>query len=201
MDCNIVRELILQAEEGLDPDREVAMRRHLDHCRACRSFSEEFCRTWESLDQVPVIEPSAAFNAGVWHRIEQRRVPAWRRWLVLAPLPVMVRAAVILVLMVGAGVGGYRVFRVLSPASSADTLVFTADDQKDSQMLQELDNLMDFDESRLLSAYEEWDLENEVVDSGDPAPTLPQQKDNKIKGEVNIRLDDPAVSPRTDILS
>ncbi len=63
---------------------------------------------------------------------------------------------------------------LLLPAGPAPVPVeFSVNDQRDQQLLLEVDQLMDFDESRMMDVYEEWDMTNEVrpsePEAADPA--------------------------------
>ena len=58
---------------------------HLSTCPACWTRAEEFRRLWAVMDEVPVIEPSFAFDAKVRQRIAAEPRPRWFRWLVPQP--------------------------------------------------------------------------------------------------------------------
>lgn len=59
---------------------------HLVECAACREQVAEFRLLWGVLDELPVVAPSASFDAAVRARVAQepRRADLWA-WLVPAP--------------------------------------------------------------------------------------------------------------------
>lgn len=71
---------------------------HLAACNVCRTRAEDFRRLWAVLDEVPVQEPSPAFDARLRARIaaEPARSNVWS-WLV--PSPRLALAASLLLLL------------------------------------------------------------------------------------------------------
>ena len=129
MECEDVRDHILNLDDENDPVRDPEVTRHLAGCAECRELLEGVDKTWSALSAHPGLDPSPGFNQAVWRKIEAAEVRQPLRLLRLAFLPAPVE--------------------------------FSANDQRDQQLLLEVDRLMDFDESRLLDVYEEWDVTNE----------------------------------------
>jgi len=61
--------------------------KHLGGCAACRLRVNEFRAVNELLDELPVIEPSGAFNARVHALVaaEPQKKSSWLAWLAPAP--------------------------------------------------------------------------------------------------------------------
>lgn len=59
---------------------------HLATCPACRKRAEEFRRLWGVLDQVPIQEPSPAFDTGLRARVAREASPRGvLGWLLPSP--------------------------------------------------------------------------------------------------------------------
>ncbi len=88
MSCEKMETRILAYVDGRLKDTERAeMDKHLGGCSACRVRVNEFRAVTDLLDDLPVIEPSGAFNARVHALIaaepEKRR--GWLAWFTLSP--------------------------------------------------------------------------------------------------------------------
>jgi anti-sigma factor RsiW len=88
MSCEKMETRILAYVDGRLKDTERAeMDKHLGGCSACRVRVNEFRAVTDLLDELPVIEPSGAFNARVHALIaaepEKRR--GWLAWFTLSP--------------------------------------------------------------------------------------------------------------------
>lgn len=159
MECEDVRDHILNLDDENDPVRDPEVTRHLAGCAECRELLEGVDKTWSALSAHPGLDPSPGFNQAVWRKIEAAEVRQPLRLLRLAFLPPPVRivawsgAAALLI--------ACSLLLLLPSAPSPAPVEFSANDQSDQQLLLEVDRLMDFDESRLLDVYEEWDVTNE----------------------------------------
>src|ERR1700720_2585569 len=74
----------------LDGNLAIAERRqmeaHLAICTACQERAAEFRSVWDVLDELPVLEPSTAFDNRVRERVRQEPIRAgfWN-WIVPSP--------------------------------------------------------------------------------------------------------------------
>ncbi len=70
---------------------------HLLECAACRERAEGFRTVWGLLDELPVVSPSPAFDAGVRVRVAQE--PRARFWTWAVPSPRVALAGFALIVM------------------------------------------------------------------------------------------------------
>jgi len=170
MECKDVRDHILNLDDENDPVRDPEVARHLADCAECRKLLEGVDMTWAALSAHPGLDPSPGFNQAVWRKIEAAEARQPLRLLRLAFLPPPVRivawsgAAALLIV--------FSLLLLLPAAPSPTPVAFSANDQRDQQLLLEVDRLMDFDESRVMDVYEEWDMTNEAHPS-EPEATDP----------------------------
>jgi predicted anti-sigma-YlaC factor YlaD len=83
MKCeDISKELIRYLDRRANSAVRLEVEEHLSTCAACHTRAEEFRRLWSVLDEVPMVEPSAAFDARVHERIAAERPLRWFAWLV-----------------------------------------------------------------------------------------------------------------------
>jgi anti-sigma factor RsiW len=75
----------------------VEMEKHLNGCAACRLRVNEFRAVGDLLDELPVIEPSGAFNARV-HALVAAEPPkrSWFAWLAPSPRVAFVASMLLL---------------------------------------------------------------------------------------------------------
>jgi anti-sigma factor RsiW len=111
MSCNRVEERILPYVDGrLKASEQREVEKHLAGCAACRVRVNEFRAVSGLLDELPQIEPSAAFDARVRARVAAEPVKqSWWAWF--APSPRVAFAASMLLLAtvwIGARTGGDR---------------------------------------------------------------------------------------------
>jgi len=88
MSCGKMETRILAYVDGrLKESERGEVEKHLGGCAACRLRVNEFRAVNELLDELPVIEPSGAFNARVHALVaaEPRRKSSWLVWLAPAP--------------------------------------------------------------------------------------------------------------------
>jgi anti-sigma factor RsiW len=98
MSCGRMETRILAYVDGrLKESERVEMEKHLNGCAACRLRVNEFRAVGDLLDELPVIEPSGAFNTRV-HALVAAEPPkrSWFAWL--APSPRVAFAASMLLL-------------------------------------------------------------------------------------------------------
>lgn len=88
MSCEKMERRILAYVDGrLKESERAEVQKHLDGCAACRLRVKEFRAVNELLDELPVIEPSGAFNARVHALVaaEPRKKSSWLAWLAPSP--------------------------------------------------------------------------------------------------------------------
>ena len=99
MSCERMETRILAYVDGrLKGSERAEAEKHLAGCAACRLRVSEFRAVNDLLDELPVIEPSGAFNARVHAMVaaEPRKRSSWLAWL--APSPRVAFAASMLLL-------------------------------------------------------------------------------------------------------
>jgi len=99
MNCSRMENKILGYVDGrLKEGERLEMEKHLEACAACRLRVNEFRAVTDLLDELPVIEPSAAFDARVHARVAAEPVKqSW--WAAFLPSPRVAFAASMLLLM------------------------------------------------------------------------------------------------------
>lgn len=99
MSCGRMETRILSYVDGrLKENERAEMEKHLADCAACRLRVNEFRAVSGLLDELPVIEPSGAFNARVHALVAAE--PQKRSWLAwLTPSPRVAFAASMLLLL------------------------------------------------------------------------------------------------------
>src|SRR5713226_7283827 len=70
---------------------------HLGTCAVCRARAEGFRRVWDILDEVPMVEPSPAFESRLRERIGAETRPRVLGWLV--PFPRLAFAVSLLIIL------------------------------------------------------------------------------------------------------
>ena len=87
MSCGRMETRILAYVDGrLKESERAEVQKHLDGCAACRLRVNEFRAVSSLLDELPVIEPSGAFNARVHALVAaEPRKRSWFAWLTPAP--------------------------------------------------------------------------------------------------------------------
>jgi len=105
MSCEKMETRILAYVDGRLKEAERAeVQKHLDGCAACRVRVNEFRAVTDLLDELPVMEPSGAFNARVHALIaaEPRKRIGWFAWFTPSPRIAFV-ASMLLLLTVWLG--------------------------------------------------------------------------------------------------
>src|SRR5215475_15807953 len=88
MSCGRMETRILAYVDGrLKESERLEMEKHLEGCAACRLRVNEFRAVGDLLDELPVIEPSGAFNARVHALVaaEPQKRRSWFAWLAPSP--------------------------------------------------------------------------------------------------------------------
>ena len=137
MSCERMENRILAYMDGrLNENERAEVQKHLDACPACRVRATEFSSVSDLLDELPVIEPSPAFDVRVRARIaaEPIRQSWWASWGWLRPSPRIAFAASMLLL--ATVFVSYRTDNVVAPITP---------DQADAAMMQDLSVMEDHD--------------------------------------------------------
>ncbi|HXT23597.1 MAG TPA: zf-HC2 domain-containing protein [Candidatus Eisenbacteria bacterium] len=134
MSCERMESRILAYANGrLKESDRAEVQKHLDDCSACRVRATEFSSVSDLLDELPVVEPSPAFDVRVRARIAAEPVKQnWWAWL--RPSPRMAFAASML-LLATLFVGSTKIPET-APISP---------DQVDAEMMQDLSVMEDHD--------------------------------------------------------
>lgn len=102
MSCERMESRILAYVDGrLNESERAEVQKHLDGCAVCRVRATEFSSVSDLLDELPVIEPSPAFDVRVRARIaaEPAKQSWWAPlWATLRPSPRIAFAASMLLL-------------------------------------------------------------------------------------------------------
>jgi predicted anti-sigma-YlaC factor YlaD len=82
MKCEEVsKDLIAYLDRRINSGDRAEIERHLSICAGCHTRAEDFRKLWGALDEVPMLEPTLAFDARVRARIAAEPGPRWFRWL------------------------------------------------------------------------------------------------------------------------
>jgi anti-sigma factor RsiW len=99
MSCKRIEGKLIAFMDGRasDSDRRV-VESHLKECTACQARVEGFCGVWSMLNEVPVVEPSQAFEARLRARMaaEPQRVGFWAGLAAMLPSPRLALAVALL---------------------------------------------------------------------------------------------------------
>jgi len=88
MSCQKMETRSLAYVDGrLKEDERAEVEKHLEGCAACRLRANEFRAVGDLLDELPMIEPSGAFNARVHALVaaEPQKRKSWVAWLTPSP--------------------------------------------------------------------------------------------------------------------
>ena len=141
MSCGRMENRILAyVDSRLKDSERLEMEKHLEACAACRLRVNEFRAVSSLLDELPMIEPSGAFDARVHARIAAE--PPKRSWLAwMAPSPRVAFAASMLLLAM-VWIGSRNAER---PAIDANAGQDTKVSIGDLQYLEDYDVLSNFE--------------------------------------------------------
>jgi anti-sigma factor RsiW len=99
MSCKRIEGKLIAFMDGRanDADRRV-VESHLTECAACKARVEGFSEVWSMLNEVPVVEPSQAFEARLRARIaaEPQRQSWWTSVAAMMPSPRLALAVALL---------------------------------------------------------------------------------------------------------
>jgi len=142
MNCERMESRILSYVDGrLKESERQDVEKHLASCGACQLRVEEFRAVSGLLDELPVIEPSAAFDARVYALVAAEPVKQnWWAWLHVSP---RVAFAAAMLLVAALWMGFYH--------TPVQQLPWTNSQVADEQMMQDLPVLEDHD---VLSNFE-----------------------------------------------
>jgi predicted anti-sigma-YlaC factor YlaD len=99
MNCSDVsRSLVAYLDRRANSADRSEIEGHLTECADCRLRAEQFRALWGVLDEMPVIEPTFAFDTRVRQRVAAEPQRSWFAWLV--PQPRLALSAALLALMV-----------------------------------------------------------------------------------------------------
>ena len=137
MSCERMESKILSYVDGrLKESERPDVEKHLEACAPCRVRVAEFRAVSGLLDELPVIEPSPAFDARVHARVSAEPVKeSWWAWMRLSP---RVAFAASMLLLATVWLGFYS-----HPA--APQLPWNDSKEADAQMMQDLPVLEDHD--------------------------------------------------------
>jgi anti-sigma factor RsiW len=127
MRCSLARKNISLAMDGrLAPPARQALNGHLQTCPACRAWQQEQSQLAVLLNAAPEVRPTSGFYAALRERLDS--APAWRRPFAFPGLfiqPVLLRAAMVLLLVFSAALGFILGGRLEAPAADTDVAVFS----------------------------------------------------------------------------
>ena len=140
MSCERMESRILAYMDGrLSESERAEVQKHLDACAVCRVRATEFSSVSDLLDELPMIEPSPAFDVRVRARIAAEPVKqSWWAWL--RPSPRIAFASS--VLLVATVFVIYRTDTVVPPIPPAQV---EAGIEDDLSVLEDHDTLSNFE--------------------------------------------------------
>ncbi len=140
MNCARMEEWLIPYLDGrLNKNEWREMDEHLTACAACRRRADEFRAVAELLDELPVVEPSPAFDVRVRARVAA--VPPQQSWLAwLTPAPRVAFAATLLLMLT-----------VLTASRPTERPVPAVNPEAEFRMINDLPVLEDYD---VLSNFE-----------------------------------------------
>lgn len=161
MTCEEIRRLILENDENPPFTGDPGLVQHLAICPECRNLASQLQEVSAMLHQLPQIEPSSRFNARTWEKINQAR----RRHVFIFPVSGRIAAlAAAVTLIVSIAVVVVAVSRRAAPPGPVQ---WTETDERDSELLLQIDDLIQQDEGSFLQTFEEW--ETSSGDSENPS--------------------------------
>lgn len=136
MSCAKMESRILGYVDGrLKQSERLDVEKHLGSCAACRLRVNEFRAVSGLLDELPVVEPSPAFDARVHALVAAEPVKQdWWAWLKISPRVALVAS---MLLVAALWVGFYQHSQVAMPPINQE--------EADAQMMQDLPVLEDHD--------------------------------------------------------
>jgi anti-sigma factor RsiW len=161
----ISSELIPYLDGRANAAEQSAVESHAAVCPACRERIEEFRKLFGVLNQMPAIEPSAAFDARVRERISAEPRGSLFDWLVPAP-----RLAFALAILLALSVW-------MGKFPTAENSVATAQSEQDFHVIKDLGVLENYDVLKGFDALSELPVATQEPDHSQPDQ---HQKDGQI---------------------
>src|SRR5260370_27686987 len=98
MSCGRMENKILGYVDGrLKEGERLEMEKHLSTCAACRVQANEFRAVNVLLDELPMIEPSAAFDVRMQARVAAEPAkPSWLAWFAPSPMAALAQSLLFL---------------------------------------------------------------------------------------------------------
>jgi predicted anti-sigma-YlaC factor YlaD len=161
MKCeNVSQELIAYLDGRMSAAERRETEEHLAGCAACRARAEEFRRMWSVMAEVPLIEPSAGFDARVRQRVAAEPQRRWFAWF--APQARLAFSAVLLIAL--------TVWVAKRPTRNSGTLhiATAASSEQDFNAIKDLGVLENYDVVTKMDAL------SELVPSADQPPPEPR---------------------------
>src|SRR5262245_11292374 len=144
MSCERMESRILAYMDGrLSESERAEVRKHLDGCAVCRVRATEFSSVNDLLDELPMIEPSPAFDVRVRARIAAEPVKqSWwtQLWATLSPSPRIAFASSVLLLATM-----FVIFRTDNIAPPIPPAQVEAGIEDDLSVLEDHDTLSNFE--------------------------------------------------------
>jgi anti-sigma factor RsiW len=86
MNCQeIEKNLVAYLDIKAKPSERRQVETHLSECAACRERAEGFRLVWGLLDELPMVSPSPAFDAGMRARVAREPRAAFWTWALPSP--------------------------------------------------------------------------------------------------------------------
>ena len=126
MDCKKARKKIsLALDKRLETAARENLQSHLDHCQSCRNWRQDQAFIQELFSTQEVIEPGPGFYQRLHMKIDSSSTPA--RFFFINPTmfrPILVRAAMVLIMIFAALVGFSLGNRLDAPATETAAAIF-----------------------------------------------------------------------------
>lgn len=169
MNCNDVSKgLVAYLDRRANSAERQEIERHLTACANCRTRAEQFRALWGVMDELPVIEPSFAFDARVRQRVAAEPQRRWFQWIV--PQPRLAISAALLAVL--------AVWMVKTAPVNTQTETTTASvQQEDFNAIQNLDVLENYDVVTSMDAL------SELAPVGTPDSGMNSQKAGAVTAE------------------
>ncbi|MEM7007608.1 MAG: hypothetical protein AAF462_00565 [Thermodesulfobacteriota bacterium] len=162
MDCNKIKEQLLEYSlNGLDISKS-DLNEHLECCPSCIEYASESKELWSLLDTLDEMEPESAYLSNFWSKVDEEKLKSssgvvnWIKnlkpnWTLAGAM-----ASIFLVSIITFG------------AFSPDTRnsLFMSTDERDELILIELDNALAKETADILSIYGPWDGGTDVDING-----------------------------------
>jgi anti-sigma factor RsiW len=165
MSCGRMENKILAYVDGrLKESERLEMEKHLSACGACQLRVNEFRAVTSLLDEVPQIEPSAAFDVRVRARVAAEPVKqGWWAWFTPSP---RVAFAASLLLLATVWIG----FQSETQLPGVDQKEMDAQMMQEMQVLDDQDVISNFDPLKDLPQPVQ--AEDQTNQTGQPNPTM-----------------------------